>query len=408
MKRKLIIAGVVVLIAVIVGASLMSGEDEGERVYAEEVALRDLESVVSAPGQIDPKVKVNISAHVIGKIEKLYFEEGDLVKRGDRMVELERIALTAQRDRVQSELASRQIELRRAQINLDQAQLNFNRGQKLRQEGIQTEAVYEQARLDLENARANLAAAREAVRQAQAALTQARDDLERTTIVAPIDGKVVSLNAREGEVVVTGTMNNPGSVIAVLADLSEVLVEAEVGETEVVGIEVGQPVRIEVDAVSDAVYQGQVVEIGSSASASGAAGSGLRFFNVKILLLAPDERLRPGMTAQVEIITSAQTDVLTVPVQSVVERDLEEDETDGKVKVVPVIEDGVIALRRVETGISDATHVQIVSGLEAGQMVVTGPFRTLTRLKDGDRVTIREADAIGEGDSDGEDSEEDS
>ncbi|MDX1582037.1 MAG: efflux RND transporter periplasmic adaptor subunit [Thermoanaerobaculia bacterium] len=393
MKRNLIIAGVVIALIAIVVASVFSGQEDGKRVYAETVEVRAIEAVVSAPGQIDPKVKVNISAHVIGKIEKLHFDEGDYVEKGDRLVELERVALEAQRDRMSSELASRQIELRRAQINLEQTELDFRRAESLRSEGIQAEDLYEQARLAWENAKANLAAAREAVRQARAALTKATDDLERTTILAPIDGKVVELNAREGEVVITGTMNNPGSVIAVLADLSEVLVEAEVGETEVVEVEEGQPVRVEVDAVPDDVYEGRVVEIGSSATASGAAaGIGLRFFNVKVLLADPDDRLRPGMTAQVEIITSSRENVLTVPVQSVLERDLEDDETEEEVKVVPVVEDDVVDLVPVETGISDATHVEIVSGLEGGETIVTGPFRTLTRLEEGDHVTIREED----------------
>lgn len=390
MKKKLIIAAVVLLLIVIIAASVMSGQEQGESVYATAVEVRNIESVVSAPGEIDPKVKVNISAHVIGKIDKIYFEEGDWVERGQKLVELERVALEAQRDRVRSELSSRQIELRRSQINLDQAELNFNRARSLREEGIQAEDLYEKSRLDLENARANLAAARESVRQAQAALTQASDDLSRTTIVAPISGKVVQLNAREGEVVITGTMNNPGSVIAVLADLSEVLVQAEVSETEVVGIEPGQPARIEVDAVLDHVYSGHVVEIGSSATSRAGAGSGLRFFVVKILLDDADERLRPGMTAQVEIVTSSLQNVLAVPVQSVVERDLDDDETDQKVKAVPIIEDGAVIFQRVEIGISDATHVEIRAGLEAGQTIATGPFRTLKRLQEGDRVKIRE------------------
>ena len=408
MKKPLIIAAVAILLAVVVAASVLSGNDEGESVYATEVRTRDIESLVSAPGEIDPKVKVNISAHVIGKIERLFFEEGDWVERGQKLVELERVALEAQRDRMRSEVASRQIEMRRAQINLDQAELNFNRARSLREEGIQAEDLFEKSRLDLENARANLAAARESVRQAQAALTQATDDLGRTTIAAPISGKVVQLNAREGEVVITGTMNNPGSVIAVLADLSEVLVQAEVSETEVVGIQPGQQARIEVDAVPDHVYSGQVVEIGSSATSRAGAGSGLRFFLVKILLEDADERLRPGMTAQVEIVTSSVQNVLAIPVQSVVERDIEDDDSDEKVSVVPVIEDGVITLERVETGISDATHVAILSGLEAGQTIVTGPFRTLRRLQEGDRVTIREEDedADKSGDSDDQDEDE--
>jgi HlyD family secretion protein len=390
LKRGLIIGGVILLLAVIVVASMMGGDDKGERVYAEEAGRRNIETIVSAPGEIDPKVKVNISAHVIGKIEKLYFDEGDVVRRGQKMVELERVAYEAQQERVRAELAGRNIELRRAEINLAQSELDLKRAESLRQQGIQTEERYERARLDYENARANLAAAREGVRQTQAALAQAADDVSRTTILAPMDGQVVQLNAREGEVVVTGTMNNPGSVIAVLADLSEVLVVAEVGENEVVQIRPGLPARVSVDAVGDRTYRGSVVEIGSSAAARAGAGAGLRFFRVKIIIKDPDERLRPGMTAQVEIVVSAREDVLSVPVQSVLERELEDQAAEGERKVVPVVADGRVKMVPVETGISDATHVEIVGGIEQGESVVTGPFRTLRRLKDGERVVVRE------------------
>jgi HlyD family secretion protein len=390
LKKGLIIGGVILLLGVIVGASMMGGDEKGERVYAEEVGRRDIETIVSAPGEIDPRVKVNISAHVIGKIEKLYFDEGDVVQRGQKMVELERVAYEAQQERVRAELAGRNIELRRAEINLAQSELDLRRTESLRQQGIQTEERYERARLDFENAKANLAAAREGVRQAQAALAQAADDVSRTTILAPMDGKVVQLNAREGEVVITGTMNNPGSVIAVLADLSEVLVLAEVGENEVVQISPGHPARVSVDAVAGRTYRGMVAEIGSSAAARAGAGAGLRFFKVKIVIEDPDDRLRPGMTAQVEIVVSAREGVLSVPVQSVLERKLEDQSVEGEQKVVPAVTEGRVKMMPVETGISDATHVEIVGGIEEGQSVVTGPFRTLRRLKDGERVVVRE------------------
>jgi HlyD family secretion protein len=132
------------------------------------------------------------------------------------------------------------------------------------------------------------------------------------------------------------------------------------------------------------------VEIGSSAAARAGAGAGLRFFRVKIIIEDPDERLRPGMTAQVEIVVSARENVLSVPVQSVLERELEDQTVEGEQKVVPLVIDGRVKMTPVETGISDATHVEIVSGAEEGQSVITGPFRTLRRLKDGERVVVRE------------------
>ncbi|MBW3565744.1 MAG: efflux RND transporter periplasmic adaptor subunit [Acidobacteria bacterium] len=408
-KPKVIaVIGGLALLAVIVIASLMGDREHGEKVYATTAETGEIESVVSATGAIDPKVKLNISAHVIGKIEKLYFNEGDWVEKGQKLVELERVAIEAVRDRTSAQLRNAQIEVRRAQVNLDQRKLELDRARQLHKEGVLTEEAYERARLDYENAAAAVASANEGVRQAQAALDSAQDDLNRTTLVAPISGRVVSLNAREGEVVVTGTMNNPGSVIATIADLSDILVEALVSETEVVEVSLGQRARVEVDAIRDHTYEGQVAEIGSSAEASAAAGAGLRFFNVKVLLNEQDDRLRPGMTANVEIVTNSVSGSIRIPVQSVVERGpagepiASGSPTDERISMVPVVVDGVIELKEVETGISDATHVQIVSGIDQGDLVVTGPFRTLRTLRSGDRVVVT-AESSDEDDGESED-----
>ena len=393
-KRALIIAGAIVVAVIIVIASIQDGDGDGEKVYVEAVKPRKIEAVVTAPGQIDPKVKVNISAHVIGKIERLFIEEGNVVKRGQKLVELERPAFIAQRDRARAELSNRRIEVIRARAQLGNAQLAYDRAQRLQQQGIQAQELLDRARLELENARAAFQSSQEGVRQAEATLAQASTDLERTTIVSPIDGKVVQLNAREGEVVVTGTMNNPASVIAVVADLSEILVEAEVGETEVVAIRTGQPARIKVDAVPDKEYAGRVTEIGSSAGVRQGAGSGIRYFKVKVGIENPDDRLRPGMTSQVSIVTSTAPDTLAVPIQSVVERvpgtkkGEEEDEDAPKKKYAFVAKDGKVKMVEVRTGISDATYVAVVSGLKRDDAIVTGPFRTLKKLHDGDSVTV--------------------
>ncbi len=392
-KRALIIGAAVLLLAVIVFVSVRSGGEKGEKVYVEPAKGRKIESVVVAPGQIDPKVKVNISAHVVGKIERLYIKEGETVRRGQKIVDLERPQFVAQRDRALAELGNRRIEVIRAHAQQSNAELAYRRAQNLQKQGIQAQELLDRSQLDLENARAAYQSSQEGVRQAQATLTQSQTDLARTTILSPIDGKVVQLNAHEGEVVITGTMNNPGSVIAVIADLSEILVEAEVGETEVVAIRPGQATRIKVDAVPDKEYRGHVSEIGSSAAVRQGAGSGIRYFKVKVAIDDSDERLRPGMTSQVSIVTSSSPDAVSVPIQSVVERvpgakkGEETDQDAPKKKYVFLVKDGKAKMIEVATGISDATHVSIVSGLKQGDPVVTGPFRTLTKLHDGDSVT---------------------
>lgn len=399
MKKKiLIIAGAVVLIVVIVIASVKGGGAKGEMVHVEPVKPRDIQAIVTAPGQIDPKLKVNISAHIVGKIERLYFNEGDTVRKGQKLVDLEKFAYQAQYARARAEAANRRIEVTRARAALGTAEAAYKRAVSLERQGIQAQELFDRARQELQNAQAGYQSAEEGVRQGQALLQQARTDLDRTTIVSPINGKAVQLNAHEGEVVVTGTMNNPGSVIAVIADLSEILVEAEVGETEVTGIRVSQKAKVHVDAVPDKDYAGHVSEIGSSAAVRQTSGTGLRYFKVKVAIDDPDERLKPGMTSQVSIIITTAGAALSVPIQSVVERvppslakkkgDEEEDENVPKRKYVFTVKDGKAKMSEVATGISDATHVAIVSGIKPADQVVTGPFRTLKKLKDGDSVEI--------------------
>ncbi|HEX7151805.1 MAG TPA: efflux RND transporter periplasmic adaptor subunit [Thermoanaerobaculia bacterium] len=391
MKKALIIGGAVVLVAVIVFASVRGGGSKGKKVYVEPAAVRSIQAVVTATGQVDPKVKVNIGAHIVGKIEKIYFEEGQTVKRGQKLIELEKPNYIAQRDRFRSELANRRIEVQRAKAALGTAELSYRRAQSLQTQGIQTQELLDRTRLELDTARAAYDSALQGVTQGEAMLTQANEDLSRTTIVSPIDGKVVSKNANEGEVVVTGTMNNPASVIAVIADLSQILIEAEVGETEVVAIRLGQPATIKVDAVTDKEYRGRVVEIGSSAAIRQTAGTGVRYFKVKVAIDDPDDRLRPGMTSQVSIVTNSASAV-AVPIQCVVERaeneDEEEDSDAPKKKYVFLARDGKTDMIEVKTGISDATHVAVTSGLKAGDPVITGPFRLLKGLKDGEAIVV--------------------
>lgn len=398
MKRALVIGGIVVAIIVIIAASVAGGGDKGEKVYVEPVKPRNIEAIVTAPGEINPKVKVNISANVIGKIDRLYFVEGQNVKKGQRLVDLERPSYAALRDRASAEVVNRKIEVERARSAMATADLSYRRAQNMRSQGIQAQELFDQSRLAYDNARAGVASAEQGVRQAQSMLQQSENDLSHTILSSPIDGKVVQLNAHEGEVVITGTMNNPGSVIAVVADLSQILVEADVGETEVVAIRVGQKAKVHVDAVGDKEYDGHVVEIGSSAGTRAGAGSGMRYFKVKVQIDNPDDRLRPGMTSQVSIITSNAGSTLSVPIQSVVERvppslakgkkEEDLDENLPKRKYVFVVKDGKAKMIEVKPGVSDATHVALMSGVTAKDQVVVGPFRVLKKLKDGDKVEI--------------------
>lgn len=424
MNRKTvgIVAGVAVLAAIAVISARSGGRKEKTRVYVEAVNRRDLTHSVKAAGQIQARVTVNISAHVIGKIEKLMVEEGDLIESGQPFLQLEREIYVAARDDARARLAMATTETKQAEVALADQEIKLARARKLVEDQIASRESLEAAELAHASAKLRIDSAREGVNQTRAMLEKAEDDLKKTTIFAPISGRVVTLNAKEGEVVVSGTMNNPASVIGTIADLSEILVEIDVDETDVVHVHEGQGAKIEVDALPEVEYAGRVVEVGSSGFAK-AQQPDVQLFRVKVLLERPDERLRPGMSARATIEVETRAGVLVVPLQAVVERPPLG--ADGKA-VAPaagtkaeelpalfVVEAETARQRTVTTGISDATHVEIVSGVAEGNRVVTGPYRSLKKLDDGTPVKVADPkkdadkpDRSGGDSSDDEDDEE--
>ena len=395
MKKVILITVVLVALGGVVTASLLQTRSRGRgtKVYMEEVARRDITQVVKASGQIDPRIKVNLSAHVIAKIERLYVEEGDEVEAGQPVLDLEKEAFLAVRDRAAAQLRIARTQLRRAEVDLRDAERKQKRSLRLAAEGIISPERREDADLRLASAQLAREQAQEEIARVQADLKKAQDDLAKVTLYAPISGRVIALNAEEGEVVVSGTMNNAASVIATIADLSEILAEVDVDETEVVHVEIGQTGKIIVDALPDEAYRSRVVEVGSSGFHRPQQRD-VTFFKVKLLLESPDHRLRPGMSARAEIDVATRGDALVLPIQSVVYRQpLDEAEApleeDDEVQVVLVVEDGKAVQRPVEVGIADATDIEIVGGVETGETVVTGPYRTLKKLEDGDAVELR-------------------
>lgn len=407
MTRKILIGiGVAALLGAVLFFSLRADKGKkGARVYVEPAERRPISRIVKESGRIDPRVKVNISAHVIGKIERLYVEEGDQIAAGDRFLDLEKEAFVAARDRARAEVGISQSRGRQAEVDLADAEVKLKRMRRLSTEQIASPEQLEAAELGRRSAELRLEQAREAVRQAQASLEKARDDLAKTTIFAPLGGRVIALNAEEGEVVVSGTMNNPASIIGVIADLSEILAEIDVDETAVAYLELGQRATLAVDALAERAYAGSVVEIGSSGF-SRPQQPDVTFFKVKVLLDEPDADLRAGMSVRAEIITAEHEDALVVPIQAVVERlprdaEGEELEKAEEVRVAFVVgDDDTVRQQGVETGLSDTTHVEIREGLAEGDRVVTGPYRSLKDLEHGDPVQVRSED-------DKEDDEED-
>lgn len=408
MKRGLIAVVVIAALVAVVLGSIYGAKDEGgERVYVEPVVREDITEVVKASGEIQARVSVDLSAHVVAKIERLYVQEGQNVAAGQPFLELEKEAFTAATESWEAQLRQAETGVRQAEVALADSEVKLRRARRLAEEGITSTEQLEAAELERTSSELRLEEARDRVANARASLTKARDDLGKTTLYAPIAGRVVELNAEEGEVVVSGMMNNPATKIATVADLSELLAELDVDENEIVDVALGQEVEVTVDALPDRVYRGEVVEVGSSGSTRPGQGD-VTFFEVDVLLDNPDDRLRPGMSVRADIQTASGEATLVVPVQAVVERepsDEEEDEASGDaepVQVVYVVEDGKAVERRVETGLSTVTDVEILEGLEEGEDVVTGPFRTLRDLSDGDAVRVSDRDDEEEDDEDDE------
>ncbi len=406
MKRVLIGIGVVAVLGLVLFASIRHARTEkGVKVYTEAAARSGITQVVKTSGEIQPRVSVDISAHVVAKIEKLYVDEGDRVKAGQKFLELEKDTYQAAVDGWRAQVRQAETGVHQGQVSLADARVKLERMRHLADEGIASTEQLEAAELAETSAGLTVEAQRDALNNARANLSKAEDDLAKTTIYAPITGRVVQLNAHEGEVVISGLMNNPATKIATVADLSEILAELDVDENEIVDVHLGQQVTVTVDAVAGKTYRGRVIEVGSSGYTKAGQGD-VTFFKVKVLLDEADPALRPGMSVRAEIEIATHPEALVVPVQAVVERPPEEGEaatgeseqpaaetgasTEGPktVQVVFVVAGGKAERRRVTTGLSSVTQVEITSGLEAGETVVTGPFRTLRDLEDGAAVKI--------------------
>jgi HlyD family secretion protein len=399
LKRVLITLGVLAALGGIIAASVVRGNGSGGGVEAraEAVERRAIRHLVKASGRVDPRVKVNVSAHVVARIEKLHAREGDQVSAGQPFIELEKENFRAARDRAAAQLAMAETSVRQAGIDLEDAELKLRRADRLKTDRIFTDEQLEASALAERSARLRVEQARESVTQARADLDKAVDDLQKTTIHAPIGGRVIVLNAEVGEVVVSGTMHNEASVIAVIGDLSEILVEVLADETDIVQVALGQPAEIVVDALPGTVYTGKVVEIGNS-GVSLTTQPDVTFFQVKVLLDRPDGRLLSGMSARASIEVASHADALVVPIEAVIYRPpVGAAEGSEEEQVVFVVADGgKIEQRPVELGISDITHVELTSGVEEGEQVVTGPQRVLEDLEPGDPVRIATGKAVEE------------
>jgi len=412
MKKPLIVAAAIAVLALIVWASVRDSKPRGTEVDIQAAERRTVSSRVKATGEITPEKKVEISAKVVGEIIALPVVEGQEVSAGQLLVEIERDLYEGARDQAQAALRQAEVSRRRIEIQVTDAERNLRRVRQLFSDQLVSQEALDQAQLAVDTAVVEGEAQEHAIDQYRSALKRATDDLARTTIRSPMDGVLIQLDAEQGETVVPGSTNLPGSVIMTVADMSRLLAEVEVSEVDVVGVELGQTTEVTVDALgNDEPQIGHVVEIATSGRRDPTQGT-IRF-RVKVALADPDPSLRPAMTAKVDILTATSEDVLAVPIQAVVKRTVDEDGEEirgsaakgmDETDVVYLIVDGEAFVRPVVTGVSDVLHVEITDGLSEDEEVIIGPYRTLKKLKAGEAVrTDTKKDADDDADDEGSD-----
>ena len=444
MSRKLLVGGLIVLTgAALVAANLLFQRSDAAEVDVEAIQRRDLEAIVSAPGTIQPQLSVDMSASTMGRVTRLSVDEGERVTAGQFLLQIDPENLQALVNRGEASLeatvaahAQARVAVETARVGLDLARENLERQAHLWSLRLVSRELYEQAAADVELRETELRArevdvegAAQRILQERATLDSARYDLTQVTITSPIDGIVTRRNIEEGETVVIGTMNNPGTVLLTIADFSVLEAEIEVDETDIPAVRLGQPVEIEIDALPGSTYTGRVTEIGNSPiqqnAAAGAAQEATNFL-VVVVIDGDIPGVRPGFTCTAEITTATRTATLAVPIQATTVREVEldaagaivrrTDETGSGVISRPASassapapadgettreeREGVFVVRQgravfvpVTTGIAGERYFEALNGLAEGDLVITGPFEVVRNLDDGDPVDPNETDS---------------
>ncbi len=443
-RKKKIIIGLVLLViigAAVAGSFYFRGP-QTLAVSAEAIRKRDLEAIVSASGKIQPKRQVNISANTMGRVTRLAVEEGQRVKQGEFLLEIDPRSLTGQLQRGQASVEAARSSLQQsrtlveqAKATLELAQQNLARQQELWKEGLTTRELLDRAQNDVNVREAELRARQQDIRtreqqikQEQAALETTRYNLSQIVIESPMDGLVTRRNIEQGENVVVGTMNNAGTVLLTIADMSVIEAEVEVDETDIPNVSLGQRAKVTIDAVEGKIFNGRVTEIGNSPiQAAGQVATGQRqATNFKVVVTIDEEvpDVRPGFTCTAEITTSTRQQAVSVPIQSLTVREMLFDAKNNLVHEPPpprrrggptasvetavsaaepppghtrketegvfVVRDGRAVFVPVTVGIAGERYFEVLSGLKEGDRVVTGPFASVRQLADGEQVRIQE------------------
>jgi len=387
MKKILIFVTLAVLLVGLPLISKFTGGDDTKQVEVQKVEFKLIKSSILASGTLAFREQVQLRSEVIGQVTELHVEEADHVKKGDPVITLDPKTYQAQVEQAEARVRIQQIAIERQRLLIKTLTDRFDRQKTMFAKNLVDEDSYEAIESELSLAKVDVRSLQESLAQARAALDQSEELLSKTRIKSPIDGVVIQMDIKVGETVIAGTTNIPGSTMMVIADPSETLTEVQVDEADIAQVREGQSADIFAAAYPDTPLSGTIQSIASVARQS--QGQASLSFLVKILL---DEQstmtIRPGMSVRADIYTQSSEETLAVPVQSVLfdEDSDDDDESKEEQAYVYVMDDGKAVRRDVEIGISSDADQEITVGLEEGEIVISGPFRALRNLSDGEEV----------------------
>ena len=445
-KKIALIIGILLLLGAIVGFTVNQSQKNVITVQTGKVVTQDISSQVTASGQIKPKTIVNVGANAMGRIVRLFVKEGEKVKKGQILAQLENVQSAADVDMTRATLASSQTDAVAAEAGLNTAQaqlksstadfarakLDYERAQGLFKDQLISKADFDTKKAAYEvadavhaqdvarvaQAKANVDSAHGRVGQARAQLTRMSDILSKTTYSAPFDGTVTNLPVHEGETVVMGIQNAPGSTLMTVANMNVITAEIQVDETDIVNVKIDQPAEVTIDAIPNQTFKGKVSEIGDNAiirstgvstSQSLAGSQEAKDFKVVITLTDPPANLRPGLSATAKITTGTAHNALAIPIQALTMRDKNDleaqtskarpvDKTapamptakkeNSDVQGVFVIKNNKAEFHKVETGLTGSTEIQIKSGLTENDVIITGSYKVLKTIRNGAGVKV--------------------
>ena len=386
-------AGVVVVAAAMGGVVMSRRGPKPTMVQSAKVARADLQAKVTANGKVQAQKKVDISATIAGQITHLAVKEGDRVRKGQLLLQIDAVNPRAAARSTEAGVLALSRELDAARARLEQAKDDLKRMEENYKAQIVPEADYRRAQTSLTSAEAAVQAAQGRIDQAQATSEGARDTLAKTTVLSPMDGTITAKRVEEGEVAVVGVLNQPGTVLLTVSDMSVVETEMEVDETSIPSVKTSQEARIKIDAYPNRTFTGLVTEVGNSPIINTGAQAVAIKFKVKIQIKDPPEDIKPGLSVQADILTGFRSQAVAIPIQALVVRDIELKPGETFKPGAPRDEEGVYLIegdkarfQKVKTGLLGELSLEVLDGLKGGETIITGPFKALREIKPGDLV----------------------